>query len=466
MKTLRIRLALTHVLPVFLVLPLLGLFLIRGLEQFHTASLLEQLEHQAYLIQKLMILSPSTADSQQSVLALMETPLAISDARLVIVSPDSQIIASTHPEQADAIGLPYSDAAIVRALQGELVSGVGAEKPGDVAYVALPLTQGQSIIGALRLSYEMADVRNQYQNVRLVVLVGVALGGLLSLLVALKLAATIAAPITQLTRSAERVAAGDLQAQVHGHSYQELDILATSFNQMVQQLVESERTRGRQLSAITHELGQPLSAMRVTVETLLDGGDNDPAMRSELLSAIGDELRRLERLTSSLKSVASRRSSPLQIRRAPVQLERLIASCIALAETRARAAGIELSASLPDCLPAVNGDEDRIIQVLSNLLDNAIKYTPRGGQVTVTASPLPDAVRVSVSDSGVGFSANELPNLFHAFYRGDNRRPPEKLGMGMGLAVCRDIISAHGGRIWADGTPGQGARLTFTLPKI
>ncbi len=111
-------------------------------------------------------------------------------------------------------------------------------------------------------------------------------------------------------------------------------------------------------------------------------------------------------------------------------------------------------------------DEDRLIQVLTNLLDNALKFTPREGEVIVAAGEDADAIWVRVSDTGSGIAPDELPYLFQQFYRGADSRPPEKRGMGLGLTLCREIITAHGGQITAESTQGQGTRFTFTLPKL
>jgi signal transduction histidine kinase len=120
---------------------------------------------------------------------------------------------------------------------------------------------------------------------------------------------------------------------------------------------------------------------------------------------------------------------------------------------------------MPRALPKIRADEDRLIQVLTNLLDNALKFTSPGGRVTVRADEQTDAVWVCVADTGTGIAPDELPHLFQQFYRGGETRPPEKRGMGLGLALCREIISAHGGQVKVESEPGRGTRFTFTLPK-
>jgi signal transduction histidine kinase len=205
--------------------------------------------------------------------------------------------------------------------------------------------------------------------------------------------------------------------------------------------------------------------MRAAVETLLDGADADPEMRRDLLTGAGEELARLERLIAALQHVQKHVFQPLQLQLAPLSLVDVIGASVANFEPAAARLGITLVDNTPASLPPVCGDEDRLIQVLTNLLDNALKFTPRPGEVRVEAGEEGDAVWVRVADTGVGIAADELPHLFQQFYRGAESRPPEKRGMGLGLTICHEIITAHGGKIWAESQPGYGACFTFTLPK-
>jgi signal transduction histidine kinase len=188
-------------------------------------------------------------------------------------------------------------------------------------------------------------------------------------------------------------------------------------------------------------------------------------MRDSFLDGVGEELGRLERMISTLQSLHKRAFHPLRLNRTEISLERVIRASVGNFESIAARAGIMLVAEVPSTLSRVNADEDRIIQVLTNLLDNACKYTPPGGQVTVEAHEDQSRVWVSVVDTGVGIESDELAHLFQQFYRGGESRPPEKRGMGLGLAICREIIRAHGGDIQVESHPGQGARFMISIPK-
>jgi signal transduction histidine kinase len=247
----------------------------------------------------------------------------------------------------------------------------------------------------------------------------------------------------------------------------EVGALARSFNEMAARLEELEQARERQLAAIAHELARPLTGMRAAMETLRDGADADAdlEMRAALLDGVNDELGRLQRLIEALQRAQKRTLRRLKIEPRAIALDRVIGATLAHYETLAAQSHITLTSQLPRPPLRVYADEDRLIQVLTNLLDNAFKFTPRGGRIHISAGGDSKAVWVTVADTGVGIPADELPHLFQEFYQGSQAHPAEGEGMGLGLAICREIVTAHGGTIRAESASGAGARFTFTLPK-
>jgi signal transduction histidine kinase len=465
MHSLRAKLAASHILPIFLLMPALGLYLLYSLEDFFTQALLQQLTQQAQLLQERAMENPELLDTPESARAFAAKIGQLTDARVVLLSKDEMILASTRAEDADRIGTHYTDESVAQALRGELAQGVGHGFATQVAFVALPLRRGGNIEGVLRLSYEVNDVRSEFDQLRWLILVGVALTALIGLALGLGLATTITRPLRRLSEGAQGIARGDYRARVAIHSRDEVGALAHSFNQMALQLDEAEQTRERQLAAIVHELARPLAGMKAAIETLRDGTDADSEIRDTLLAGVDGELDRLDRLIGTLEGVHRRAVRPMQLNRVEIALDRVIRAAVANFEPIAERSGIALNSELPDTLPRIFADEDRIIQVLTNLLDNAFKFTPRGGRITVRAREEGEQVWVQVADTGTGISPDELPLVFQQFYRGSESRPPEKRGMGLGLAICREIIIAHQGQIWAESEPGKGTRFTCTLPK-
>ncbi len=463
-RSLRTRFALSHVLPILLLMPILGLYLLQSLEAFYLQGLLQQLEYQARLLQDEVERFPELAESQPAAQGFLAKVSGLTDAKVVLVSENAVIMAATDPQDVDRVGTRLADAAVMQALKGEVTRGVNAGSAGDIAYVVLPLQHSGVRLGALRLSYSVADVRVRTNQLARLVLVGVTLATMAGLVLGLVLATTVVRPLSELAKGAGRIAAGDYQARVPVGSHDEVEMLARAFNQMAERLQALEQTRQRQLAAIIHELARPMTGMRAALETLQDGADADQDMRRILLSGVVEETARLERLLSTLQGVLQHELRPMHLNHAPVALDRVIRATVALFEPAAARMGISLMVDTPGTLPRLRADEDRVIQVLTNLLDNAIKFTPRGGRIVVQAGKAADTVWVRVTDTGVGIAPDEIAHVFEEFYSGAESRPPEKRGMGLGLAICREIVAAHGGTIRAESEPGQGARFTFTLP--
>jgi signal transduction histidine kinase len=265
-----------------------------------------------------------------------------------------------------------------------------------------------------------------------------------------------AAPLGDLIDAAESVEAGDYGVRVRARGPRELRSLATAFNSMSGRLESSERERRRLLADVTHELRTPLTIMQGNLEALLDGVyPADPAHLEPIL----DETRVLSRLVDDLRTLSLAEAGALTLHREPTDVGQLITDSVASFRIQADAAGIELATALDGALPQAEIDPVRMREVLSNLLSNALRYTPRGGTVRVGASVADGKLRVTVRDSGPGIAAEALPHIFDRFYKSDESR-----GAGLGLAIAKSLVVAHGGEIEATSAPGQGTEMRFWLP--
>ena len=464
-RSLRARLALSHILPILLLMPVLSLYLVYSLEGFLARNLLQQLSYQARLLTDQVRQNERIMESAQAAQDFLTRVSGLTDAHVLLLSRDGTLLASTHVEDTDRIGARYIDGPASQALHGETAQGIGPGLTGDVAYIVLPVQRSGVTMGALRLSYDAHDLRAEFNQLQWLVLGGVALTAILGLGIGLVLATTITRPLRQLNESTQRIATGGVHTRVAVPSRDEVGALAHSFNQMIDRLEKVEQGRQRQLAAIVHELARPIAGMQAAVETLRDGVDADIETRTMLLSGVEDELRRLDRLIQTLQNLHKRTLHPIELNRSAITLDRVIRASVANYELVAAQLGITLTIDVPPDLPRIQADEDRIIQVLTNLLDNAFKFTPHGGQVRVQAGQDDQTAWVSVADTGVGIAPDELPFIFQDFYRGDASRPPEKSGVGLGLAICREIITAHQGHIEVKSEAGRGACFTFKLPK-
>ncbi len=222
------------------------------------------------------------------------------------------------------------------------------------------------------------------------------------------------------------------------------------------------RARDDMLGVVSHDLRNPVSAIGMCVRVLRESPPEDPQARNELVSAIADAAEWMDHLIRDLLDVGSIEAGRLSIVRHREEVKPIVESAVAMFARGAEAQGIRLSQEVPDDVPAVNGDATRLMQVLSNLLANALAHTDAGGSVTVSVAAQPGEVTFTVRDTGSGIPAHELPHIFERHWRG--HASARKGGSGLGLAISRGIVAAHGGRIWVESAPRQGSAFHVAVP--
>ncbi|MBI5587772.1 MAG: PAS domain-containing sensor histidine kinase [Deltaproteobacteria bacterium] len=214
---------------------------------------------------------------------------------------------------------------------------------------------------------------------------------------------------------------------------------------------------------VSHELRTPLASIKGYSETLLDGGMDDKEILKEFLRVIDRHATRMARLIDDLLTLSRLESHQMTIVSAPVDIGDLVLTTAKGFEKQARDKGITISSELPDKLFRVLGDRDRLEQVVVNLLDNAIKYTPSGGKVSVSAFISDGWVKVDIRDTGIGIPSDDIPRIFERFYRVDKARSRDLGGTGLGLAIVKHIIQVHNGRLQVESTPGKGSTFSFSI---
>jgi signal transduction histidine kinase len=268
----------------------------------------------------------------------------------------------------------------------------------------------------------------------------------------------MAAPIGEVMEAADRVAGGDYSTRVQPRGPGEVGRLAHSFNQMTERLQANETQRRALLADVAHELRTPLSVIRGNVEGILDGVY--PADETHLAPVL-EETAVMARLLDDLQTLSTAEAGVLRLHRERVDPLALAQDTTAAFRARADRAGVGLACRAAAPVPEVEVDPVRIGEVLANLLSNAIRHTPRGGSVEVVVGPDPAGVAVSVADTGPGIDARDLPHVFDRFVKSSDSG-----GAGLGLAIARSLVEAHGGRIAAASTPGRGTVMRFVLPAV
>ena len=288
-----------------------------------------------------------------------------------------------------------------------------------------------------------------------------ALAAGIALVVARWLARGMTQPLRDMAAAAHRMETGDYSTQVHTRSRDEVGQLATAFNRMSGELENLEQSRRDLVANVSHELKTPIAAIRAHLENLLDGVEQPEPRTMQVMLA---QTERLGRLIEQLLELSRLESGELPLQREEMPLAPIVTQVLSEIEMARSDRGVAVESELPNDLPSVNADRERVHQVLFNLVDNAVRFTPAGGAVTVSAHRHNGSVEVKVADTGVGIPPEHLPRLFERFYRADPARSRGDGGTGIGLAIARSVVEAHGGHIRAESELGRGSVFTFDLP--
>jgi signal transduction histidine kinase len=293
-----------------------------------------------------------------------------------------------------------------------------------------------------------------------------------SLFFSLAVARNVTSSIEALADGAQRLAEGDLSARLQAQSEDEVADLARTLNRMAEELerafkrqYELEQVRKELVASVSHDLRTPLASMRAMVEAMSDGVVSDRATMERYLSALRHEVAHLSTLIDDLFELSRLDSGTLELQLQPIPVDTVLASALDGMKVQALQRSLELRSAMKGQLAPVLIDPHKIQRVLYNLIQNAIRHTPANGTILVEAQDMGAMVQIAVADTGQGIHKDDLERVFDRFYRGEKSRSKEYGGAGLGLAIAKGIVEAHGGRIWVESVVGQGSRFSFCLPK-
>ncbi|MBI4348446.1 MAG: HAMP domain-containing histidine kinase [Elusimicrobia bacterium] len=338
--------------------------------------------------------------------------------------------------------------------------------------VERPVFSGADKIAAVHIGFSKAHhekaLRRAWERFLNPMLAAALLGLGLSLVLGVGLAAYMAARIRDLVQGTQAVAGGDLSVEVPETSSNELGDLARQFNVMARRLKVIDELKDEFIANVSHDLRNPLAAIQSFAD-VLQGGMYGPVNERQMgaLEIMRGSAKRLHEMVENVLDMAKVKAGRLEVEKKPFDLNELLARSVSLFEVSAREKGVELSRDLPPASFRALGDPQAVERVVSNLLGNALKFTPKGGRIELRAGPEGDWLRVSVKDTGYGIPAKDLPRLFRRFERLDveGQRDRKIAGAGLGLAASRSLVEAHGGKIWAESEEGKGTTFFFTLPR-
>ena len=372
--------------------------------------------------------------------------LGVSGTRIILVAVNGTVVGDS---KGELLGANYTDSSN-DPLEMSLVRGGVKEVLGHAYITSDPATEPY-VTPFLRLSSSI--------NRSLILGGSLAIG--IALLLTFALSRRMTSPIGVLAKAARRLGHGDLSQRVRLQGEGEVTALAQAFNSMAADLEYAEQLRRNMVADVAHELRTPLSNIQGYLEAIRDGIiEPNPAA----IGSLNEEASLLSRLVNELQELSLAEAGELKLVYQAEDITNLVKQAVTPWQPQVTARELSLSVELPDDLPLVNIDWQRVNQVLHNILENAVAHTPKGGAINVTAGAKGKWVEVSVSDTGEGIPAEDLPHIFERFYRVDKSRARATGGSGLGLTIARRLIEAHGGTIAVQSKLGEGSRFSFTLP--
>jgi two-component system OmpR family sensor kinase len=450
----RARLTAWYVLLLAVILAALGSFLLLRLRADLVAEVDNTLDSQAA-----GILADSDGLEPMPAAGVAGLPRGQTVAQLL--SPTGQVRARAGA--AAPAGSLLTPAMLRQALAGQQVRTEVRSGPNRARYRVLGLRQaGRGTPTVLVVASPLADVDRSVERLRLLLLVAGPMALVLAGGGGWLLARAALRPVGRMTEQAEAIGADRLHDRVSvPDAVDELNRLARTLNGMLDRIERGVVEQRRFVADASHELRTPLAVMRAELEVAL-GADDPAADASEVLGSAAEEVARMSKIVDDLLTLAHRDENSLELLLAPVDLGEVAAEVAGQLRPLAEAGGVRLEVEAPPA--AVVADQARVTQVVTNLVDNAVKYTGAGGSVRVRVWEQAGGGGLAVSDTGPGIGPQDLPKVFDRFFRLDAARTRARGGSGLGLAICKELVEAHGGRIWADSVPGAGSTFTLTLP--
>ena len=385
--------------------------------------------------------------------------------------PDDEQFARTWDRAGNVISDAGGEEAEVPARRGVVLPVVGgterwATLPGDDAdfhVLVRPIVADGEVVGVLEVGQSHEEIDETLGALLFILMIATPITLVLAGIGGLLIAGRALSPVDSVTRLARRISAEDLSGRLDlDLPDDELGRLARTFDEMIARLEGAFRRQRQFTGDASHELRTPLTALKGQVEVAL-ARPREPDEYRAVLGVVNEEVDRLIHLVGSLLTLARADAGEIPLAREPISLGDAVSGAVEQLEPLADQRGISLILE-PGPETTIEADESLLLQLLLNLLDNAIKYTPATGTVQVSWAVKGESAFVTVSDSGIGIDAEHLPHVFERFYRVDKARSRSEGGTGLGLAISRWIVEAHGGEIDVASTPGHGTSLTVRLP--
>jgi signal transduction histidine kinase len=473
-RTLNVRLILSHLAVSLVSIILMAIFTGRYIYQAANAEAEHNLQGLAYAAANALELPIEELQNGTVEPALIHDTLArmfadSPDMQFTVYQPDGFPIADSSnvlPPRANRINAPE----VLEALENDLGRGVSirSSPKGRMMHVAVLIQREIEVTAILRLSIPLAETQAAARrSFAILMIVALAIASGVSL-VGWVLATNLARPIQVMTEAAENLERGDLSVRVKPSGPRELQRLAEAFNSMANRLQSNMYELRAFVANASHELRTPLTVVKLRTEALREGALEDSEVAGRFLGEIESEVDRLVRMVNDLLDLSRMEAGLESGKRTLVNLSNIAREVFETFNIRAKRAEVSLNLDIESGLPPVMGHEDQLRRVFYNLVENAIKYTPSGGQVEMLLrrGPNGNTLRLLVRDTGPGIAPEHLTHVFERFYRADTAqgRPGAGRGSGLGLAIAKSIVESHGGEIGVSSQVGNGTTFWSDLP--
>ncbi len=457
----------TYVVVVFLAMAVVG-----GMQYFMVQSyLLESKERE------LLVRSRELADLIKPILISGQDPHPVINSlnradRILgteawVISSSGQVLAAS-ANHWHCEGSTVEAADLKQLKNGRITVRKGQSQFFQEAVIqaATPILEQGKFIGAIILYTPVTGVNDAFTRMKEIFIWASVLGIIVSAIMGFLLSRYITRPLREVTMVAHGIADGNFSDRVQVKSRDEFGQLAETFNYMAQRLADYEQMRRDFVANVSHELRSPLTSVQGFIDALIEGKSKDKQEESRYLAILRKETGRLSKLVNELLEISGYDAQRVHFAMAPFPVGNVIKRAAASLKPRLDERDLAVITAVPGDIPLCYGDEDRIEQVVHNLLENAVRHSPQGDKILISARLINDRVFVEIADNGPGIPKTLQPRVWERFYRVDKARSRDKGGTGLGLAIVQEIVQKHGGQVSLDSEPGAGAVFGFTLPVV
>lgn len=455
------RLFATYLLVFVFVISTLVVSLTYLLKQYYFSSAQQALIRQGEQLNR--ILAKTGEEQWDKIIADIERLL---NARILVRRVSPEQAATLSRQDFSSYGEEHLVGDIKEIMAGGTVSRKKHYAPildTDVVFVGCPLILEGEAGGFILLFSPLTKIGKTLAMVNRVIVINAVGGTLLAALLIYLASRRVTRPLGRLEQAARQMAGGFFSEGVKIGGRDEVARLADSFNHMARRLARQEEVRRELFTDLSHELRAPVTTVQGFLQALQEGVVPETE-RQQFLEMAFKEAGRLSGLVNDLLELAKLQSGEIVLNKKNLILPELVRETVKMMEPRFSAKGVALTCAAAKGEGNVFADVDRLKQILINLLENALRYTDRGGTVRASVSPDNGWIEVRVEDNGCGIQPDELPFIFEKFYRVDRSRGPSSGGRGLGLNIVKKLVEAHGGRVIADSIPGEGSSFGFRLP--